>query len=354
MLTKTKPEEQTRIDSAARLRRVLLVGGALILIGVLPFLSGLVGSLILFAITHRAHERLARVIPRRISAFVIAIGVVGMLLVAGTWLVSTIVSEGSDAIRRWRPDQALAWLSRTPLAGLDVTNEVASIATGLLGWLSSRAVTLVGGATSLILNVVLALLGLYYLLLDAAPLWARVKRLLPVTDDVADLLVARFATVTDALLLGTVLTAVLQGTIVGGAFAIVGLHPAVLWGFVTACVSVFPLFGSAIVWLPGVIVLLLNHRPGAALLLAALGAVLASNLDNLVRPLVYRRVSGIHPMVTLVGAFAGVRLFGLIGAFIGPLVLSYFVELLGVYEDTVLLAGTIIPQASDPLGSHQF
>jgi predicted PurR-regulated permease PerM len=117
---------------------------------------------------------------------------------------------------------------------------------------------------------------------------------------------------------------------------------------------VFPLFGSAIVWLPGVIVLLLNHRPGAASLLAALGAVLASNLDNLVRPLVYRRVSGIRPMVTLVGAFAGVRLFGLIGAFIGPLVLSYFVELFGVYEDTALVAGTIVPQTSDPLGSHQF
>ena len=204
---------------------MLIVGGAIILIGVLPFLSGLVGALILFAVTHRAHERLARVVPRRISAFAIAIGVVGMLLVAGTWLVSTIVSEGSDAIRGWRPDQAMAWLARTPLAGFDVTNEVAGVATALLGWLSSRAATLVGGATSLILNVVLALLGLYYLLLDAAPLWARFKRLLAVSDDVADLLAARFATVTDALLLGTVLTAVLQGTVVGGAFAIVGLHP---------------------------------------------------------------------------------------------------------------------------------
>jgi predicted PurR-regulated permease PerM len=50
---------------------------------------------------------------------------------------------------------------------------------------------------------------------------------------------------------------------------------------------------------------------------------------------VYRRVSGIHPMLTLVGAFAGVRLFGLIGAFVGPLVLSYFVELIDVYDATV-------------------
>jgi predicted PurR-regulated permease PerM len=116
-------------------------------------------------------------------------------------------------------------------------------------------------------------------------------------------------------------------------------------------VSVLPLFGSAIVWLPGVVVLLFDHRPTAALLLAALGAGLASNIDNLVRPLVYRRVSGIHPMLTIVGAFAGVRLVGLIGAFVGTLVLSYFFELLGVYEDTALLAGAIAPM-SRPVGSH--
>jgi predicted PurR-regulated permease PerM len=104
-------------------------------------------------------------------------------------------------------------------------------------------------------------------------------------------------------------------------------------------------------WLVGVVVLLFDHRPTAALLLAALGAGLASNINNLVRPLVYRRVSGIHPMLTIVGALAGVRLFGLIGVFIGPLVLSYLVEPLGVCEDTAILAGTIAP-VSRPAGSH--
>ena len=63
-----------------------------------------------------------------------------------------------------------------------------------------------------------------------------------------------------------------------------------------------------------------------------IGGGVASNLDNLLRPFVYRRVSGIHPMLTLVGAFAGVRMFGLIGVFLGPLLLSYFLELLDVYD----------------------
>jgi predicted PurR-regulated permease PerM len=95
---------------------------------------------------------------------------------------------------------------------------------------------------------------------------------------------------------------------------------------------VLPLFGSALVWLPGSIVLFASGRPGAAIALLVFGAVVVSNIDNLVRPIVYRRVSGIHPMLTIVGAFAGVHLFGLIGALVGPLLLSYFVELTSLYE----------------------
>jgi len=79
---------------------------------------------------------------------------------------------------------------------------------------------------------------------------------------------------------------------------------------------------------------------GAALFLGVAGAGLASNIDNVVRLFVYRRVSGIHPMLTLVGAFAGIRLFGLVGAFLGPLILSYFFELLRIFEESTRAGDT--------------
>jgi predicted PurR-regulated permease PerM len=317
------------------LRRFLAVVAIAVLLGVIPFLSGLVGSLILYVITRGLHARLARVVPPRVSAFAIALGVFALLLVPGSWLISTIVSEASDAIRSWRAGDAFTWLSQTPLGRLDVTKDLANAGAGILTWLSSRAFAIFGGVTSTILNVVIALFGLYYLLLGATSLWLRTKRLLPVSDRVAELLAARFVEVTEALLLGTFFTAVLQGTIVGIAFALIGFHPAAVWGFVTACVSVLPLLGSALVWLPGVAILLIQHRVGAAIILGILGGGLASNIDNVVRLLVYRRVSGIHPMLTLVGAFAGVRLFGVVGAFLGPLILSYVFELIAVYEDAM-------------------
>lgn len=318
----------------ATLRRVLIVVAVAVLLGLIPFVSGLVGSLILYVITRGLHRRLVRFVPPRVSAFAITLAVFVLLLVPGAWLISTIISEASDALRTWRAGDVFTWLSRTPLAGYDIAKYIADAGASIVTWLSGRAFAIFGGVTSSILNIVIALFGLYYLLLGAGPLWVRAKRLLPVSDRVAEQLARRFVEVTEALLLGTVFTAILQGSIIGVAFAIIGFHPAAVWGFVTACASVLPLLGSALVWLPGVVILIVERRIGAAVALGVIGAGVASNIDNVVRLFVYRRVSGIHPMVTLVGAFAGVRLFGVIGAFLGPLILSYVLELVKVYEET--------------------
>jgi predicted PurR-regulated permease PerM len=82
-----------------------------------------------------------------------------------------------------------------------------------------------------------------------------------------------------------------------------------------------------------VVVLLLDNRYGAGIALAVIGGVIASNLDNLVRPLVYKRMSDLHPMITLIGAFAGVKYFGLLGVLLGPLAIVYLFELLQFYRD---------------------
>jgi predicted PurR-regulated permease PerM len=119
---------------------------------------------------------------------------------------------------------------------------------------------------------------------------------------------------------------------VGLGFWTVGLPNPMAWALVTALVSVLPLLGSALVWAPGVVVLLAAGRYVAAGVLAAIGVLVASNVDNLIRPLVYRRFSGVHPMATLLGAFAGVELVGLVGLLLGPLAISYVFEMLRLYE----------------------
>jgi len=91
-------------------------------------------------------------------------------------------------------------------------------------------------------------------------------------------------------------------------------------------------FGSALVWFPGAVALGMQGRYGAAAGLAVLGALVASNIDNVMRPVVNRRVSNLHPMTTIVGAFAGVGVLGLPGILLGPLAITYLFELAALYR----------------------
>src|SRR5690606_12515243 len=152
-----------------------------------------------------------------------------------------------------------------------------------------------------VLNLVIAFFGLFYLLVAPPGTWERARSYLPFSPATADLLRARFHSVTEAMLLGTALTAFVQGTLIGLGFHLVGLPNAVSWGTLAAIGSVLPVVGSAIVWLPGTRVLALTGRYGAAVGLGAIGAVLASTVDNVVRLVVFKRVSNIRPMITLVG-----------------------------------------------------
>jgi predicted PurR-regulated permease PerM len=325
------------------LRGLLFAAAIALSIALLPFLSGLFGAVILFVAARRPYALLTRRAPPRTAAGIIVLGTLMVLLIPAAWLAATIVSQTTDFVSGVDPSVITRRIAESRFGSPEAVRVIGKLSDAALAWLSGQALDFVGGATSAVLNTFIALTGLYYLLVDGPRLWRRARAVLPMSDVMLDALSDRFVHTTDALLLGTLFTAVLQGSLVGAAFAVAGLAPAALWGFVTACASVLPLFGSALVWLPGSIVLFAAGRPGAAIGLAAFGAVVVSNIDNLVRPIVYRRVSGIHPMLTIVGAFAGVRLFGLIGALVGPLLLSYVVELTSLYERAAKTDGLTAP-----------
>jgi predicted PurR-regulated permease PerM len=305
--------------------------GAVVLFALLPFLSGFVGAAVLAVVIKPAHDRLAPRCGKRVAAALATAGAVVLLLVPGGLLTMLLISETPAALRDIAESTLFQRLSALKVGDVDIGAFAAPIGNTLLSWGSRQAVALIGGATQAALNVAIALFGLYYLLVSDNHAWDMARRILPFSARTADFLANRFRTTTESMLIGIGLTALAQGSIVGGAFALVGLPSAAFWGFVTACVSILPVLGSSLVWLPGTLVLVIDHRYGAAVVLGAVGLIVASNVDNIIRPIIYRRISQIHPMVTLVGAFAGMRLFGLAGLLLGPLLISYLLELQKAY-----------------------
>lgn len=322
-------------DSDIRIRaRILLISlGVLITIALLPFVTGLLGAAVLYVVLVRLYGALASRAGQRPAALLTTIFAALLIVLPGMWLAMTLVAEGPAAISSLEQGSLVSTISSFRIGDIDVGAALATASTELLAWLSHAFLQLMSGALRATINLVIALFGLYFLLVAPPQSWIRVSRYLPFSANGVEMLRQRFYHVTEATLFGTALVAVLQGSIVGAGFALVGLPNAALWGVITAVASVLPVMGSALVWFPAVLVLLIEGRLGAALALAVLGAGVASNIDNVARLAINRRVSGLHPMLTLVGAFAGVRLLGIAGVLLGPLALSYFFELVRLYEE---------------------
>jgi predicted PurR-regulated permease PerM len=201
-----------------------------------------------------------------------------------------------------------------------------------VSFIGASALGLIGTATRIAIQLTIAFFGLYYLLIAPESTWRAVRPFIPFSAASAEILRRRFGDVTISTLVGTFATAAVQGIAVGLAFVVVGLSNPLFWGVVTVIFAILPVVGSGLVWGPGAAALAMEGRWGAAIILTIWGIIVVGNVDNVIRPIVFRRWAQIHPFVTVIGAFIGLRYFGLLGLLIGPLAISYFFELIRMYR----------------------
>src|SRR6266576_3035012 len=299
---------------------VLLLGLGLV-IALTPYATGLIGIPVLYAVFAPVHEWLSLRARPKVAASLVVVLALFLIVVPGVSFAGLIVNQAQ---------QITGSVVRNPILG-----RIAQLGAKIVGWLGSSAFGLVGTATRLALNLTISLFGLFYLLLRPGETWEAVRPFLPFSAKNPEKLRQRFRDVTTSTIIGTGLTAAAQGAILGLAFWIVGLPNALFWGVVTMVFGILPIVGSGLVWVPAAIALLISNRPGPAALITLVG-LFVGNVDYILRPMVFRRWANIHPLVTLVGALAGVPYFGILGLLIGPLALSYFFELVKMYREEYL------------------
>src|SRR5467141_1047869 len=314
---------------------VLLLGFALAW-ALAPYATGLIGIPVLYVIFAPAHRWLARRLKPSIAATLVVLLGIFLIVVPGASFAGVIVSEAQQIAAGVVKSPILARVAALRIGGTQLGPELANLGRSIVGWLGTGAFTLVGTATRLALNLSIAFFGLYYLLLRPKEIWEAVRPYIPFSALNADKLQQRFHDVTISTLIGTGITAMVQGMLVGIGFVITGLPNAVFWGVVTVIVAILPVVGSGLVWGPGVLALVLDGRTGAAVFLGLWGILAVGGVDYVIRPWVFKRWAQIHPIVTVVGAVAGVPYFGILGLLIGPLAVSYFFELVRMYREEYL------------------
>jgi predicted PurR-regulated permease PerM len=297
-----------------------------------PFSTGLIGAPVLYVMFAPLYKWLAvRTRPRLAAALVVILGII-LVLGPGVSFLGVIAGEAQDMASGVLRGPLLSRLREVRIGPYDVGAQIEALGSRLVSFIGASALSLVGTATRLGIQLTIAFFGLYYLLLAPHVAWRHVQPFIPFSRRNTEILRERFRDVTVSTLVGTGLTASVQGLLVGLAFWVAGLPNALFWGVVTVVLAILPVVGSGLVWGPGALSLALEGNYGRAFGLALWGVIVVSNVDNVIRPMVFRRWARIHPFITIIGAFAGIQYFGLLGLLIGPLAISYFFELIRMYE----------------------
>jgi predicted PurR-regulated permease PerM len=319
----------TKRDQAAFL--IFVLGLALVWT-LWPFSTGLVGAPVLYVVFAPVYRWLARRIrPSIAAALVVLLGVI-LVLGPGVSFVGVVAGEAQDMASGVIRSPLLTRLRELRIGPYDVGAQIEALGSRVVSFIGASALGLIGTATRLGIQLTITFFGLYYLLLAPEHAWRMVQPFIPFSRHNAEILRDRFRDVTISTLIGTGLTATVQGLLVGLAFWVAGIPNALFWGVVTVVLAILPVVGSGLVWGPGTLSLALEGHYARAIGVGLWGLIVVGNVDNVIRPMVFRRWAQIHPFITIIGAFAGIQYFGLLGLLIGPLAISYFFELIRMYR----------------------
>lgn len=254
------------------------------------------------------------------------------------WVLVALATEAGHlvgTIRDWveAGTPLPAWLAARPAiadrldqlraaAGVE-PSEVIRFATQRAAAITSRLVELAGGLASNAFKFTITLVTLFVLYLEGERLLAHVRSLARIAFPRAP---ARFLDdiggVVRAVVFGLLGTALVQGTVAGAGFALFGVPSPVALGALTALGSLVPA-GPALVWGGAAIWLFTSGHTGAAIGMVAYGLLLVSSIDNVLRPLlISRSPQRIHFLVVFFGVLGGLAAFGMLGLFVGPVLLS--------------------------------
>jgi predicted PurR-regulated permease PerM len=330
-----------------------ILGYALILIFA-PFIGPMAWAAFLAFLLYPLNLRLRR----RLSGSGIAAGVLTLLapiviLLPLSAISIDFVAQASALIQKLQKSAAeldiksLSDLQQFPwIARINVWLEAhAGIsAEQIQSWLVSgtreiltRAASLGGGfflgALGSLLGFAIMLFLLFFFLRDGDALLLRARRLIPLDEERKGRLFRQLSDVTRAIVVGTSVTALLQGALIGIGFTIASLPSPVVFGVLAALLSMLPVGGAAFVWGPAAIWLFVDGRWGFGIFMLAWG-FLSAGMDNVLRPILISGRAKISALAVFIGVLGGIPAFGAIGIIGGPVVLSLVLALIEFAEES--------------------
>jgi predicted PurR-regulated permease PerM len=331
----------------------------LVFVIVAPFLDVLGWGAVIGIATYPLYRRLRKVLPGgdTVAAAVMTPLVILTLVVP---VVVFIMLLGIELTRVYELVEKMASgtgpdiffeLNKNPYARqvmerlqpfLDMFN--LELETTLLPDLKKIATFLLGYSTAVLKNIfliviklVLLVITIFFLYRDGEMFLQRFLAVLPLDEAEADALLSTVNRVISAVLYGIFLTCLVQGTLGGIGFWFSGLPSPILFGALMAVSSLVPVVGTALIWLPGALWLMLQGAVFKGVVLLLWGMFVVSMIDNLIRPFFISGKARLSLFVIAVGVLGGLFAFGPLGLVAGPIALALFLSVFDIYARRVFI-----------------
>jgi predicted PurR-regulated permease PerM len=354
-----KDESQTSSASTRLQRWFLLLLAVAITIGfyrvVEPFVVSVLMAAIFAGMTHPLYLWLVKKTRgREMASAVLTVLAIFLLLIGpAIFFVGMLANEAlnvSESVGPWIQEQAENpgaielrfgnWARNLPMVGdliperEVILGKLGEIAGLIGGFLVSGLASATRGTFNFILQLCIMLYANYFFLRSGKEALARIMYMVPLESEQEDRLVSRFVSVTRATLKGTLVIGILQGTLAGLAFAVVGIEGAIFWGTIMAVLSIIPAVGAAIVWIPAVIYLFATGHVLAGVGLLIWCGIVVGSSDNILRPILVGKDTKMPDLLVLLSTLGGIAVYGALGVILGPIIAALFLTVWELYGET--------------------
>lgn len=297
------------------------------------FISSILGAITLYLLLRRPYFML---VDRRkwnrlvANLFLISLAVL-VLAIFGAALFGT----GFMKLKDFSPEVIKETVTRLHDMILERTGYnffSSDITTQLVSWMSSLLPNIFNITNKVFSNFIMMIFVLFFLLRGGREMEAVIERVIPLSSKSTALLKEETLNVVVSNTIGIPMIIVLQGFFAFLGYWIFGVNNPLIWGVLTGLFGIVPILGTAIIWFPLSIFLILNNQLWMGLGLMAYSIVIITNVDNVFRIYFLNRYAQVHPLITVFGIILGINLFGFWGIIFGPLLISGFLILLKIYR----------------------
>ena len=312
-----------------------------------PFVNVLAWAAVLVVSFYPIHRRLvARTRRPATSALLSSLLVILAILLPLTLITFAVVNEMTGVLENLQTSAATLLNPNSPITGrligwlgryvnveqLYSQQFLLDRLKGLSGAIMGSTLGFVGGLVGVIVQVFFVIFTMYYLFRDGDRIMKALPEMLPLERAQSETIFARTREVISASLYGVLVIAMIQGALGGLAFWVLGLPSAIVWAVVMTFLSMIPMAGSFFVWVPAAIYLAATGHWVSAIILTAWGLLVIGTIDNFLRPKLVGEKTRLHELFIFFSVLGGLKVFGVLGIVLGPVVLAITLALLDVFR----------------------